>query len=75
MPLMGTVIIRLRVRKAHEGTAQKRAQGQERGNVGEAQRRPEKAWPFHDTCLQEGPAFAPVGLAVLLFRDELTQRS
>ena len=75
MLLMGTVIIRSKVRKAHEGTAQKRGRGQEGGNVEEAQRRPEQAWPFCDMCLQEGPAFAPVGLGVLLFSDELTQRS
>lgn len=43
MPLVGTVIIRSKVRKADEGTAQKKGQGQEGGNVEETQRRPEKA--------------------------------
>lgn len=71
MPSIGKVVIRSKVRKAHKGTAQKRGQGQERGNVEKAQGRPEKAWPFYNMCLQEGPVFALVGLGALVVSNEL----
>lgn len=52
---MGKVVIRSKMRKAPKGTAQKRGQRLEGGNVEKTQGRPEKAWPFCNVCLQEGP--------------------